>query len=152
MKVVHEPTNAATDISLDQDRYSAFLKEHGATEKQIALLHIHFTRYCRSDEFASRVIGGQFLTEKSTYKISVSLFCIRSSRGVNATLLHETKHFLQRCQGESHVEERKKPYYERQYEKDAYKFAADHRDKGFITLHRHVPAWVRLLWTVSMYL
>jgi hypothetical protein len=114
-----------TALTFDKEGYLAFLREQGIVDTDRDRLTVSLLLPHPRIRHIEQRWG---VYSRSTCTIEVYLWMSALISGtVNHTLLHETRHFMQDCQGHGdHIEERSLPYYERPYEIDARSFADQH--------------------------
>ncbi len=112
-------------ITFDERGYHAFLRGQGITDAQIDRLTVSLLLPHPAIHRIERRWGAYFRT---TCTIEVYLWDDAAlTERLNHTLLHETRHFIQDCQGNGdHTQEWSLPYHKRPYEIDARSFADQH--------------------------
>jgi len=111
-------------ITFDQEGYCTFLRAQGISDAHIDRLTVSLRLPHPAIYRIERRCGAYFRTART---IEVYLWDnTLSSRKPNHTLLHETRHFIQDCQGNGDTHEWSLPYHERPCEIDACSFADQH--------------------------
>jgi hypothetical protein len=110
-------------ITFDELGYLTFLQEQGVTGLDIDRLTV-----CLLLQFSiGRIYGGAYHSITCAINIHIPVWYNVEIKKLNHALLHETKHFIQDCQGEDHTTQMRLPYNERPYEIDAEAFAKQYK-------------------------